>query len=58
MCVVALGLGLGCASSGLNVDLSVDALVDVNPTSTTADQNVHPSDYTGTVSAWYFGHAT
>ena len=33
-------------------------LVDVNPTSPRADQVVSPRDYLGSVSAWYFGHAT
>ena len=33
-------------------------LLDVNPTSPRADQIVSPRDYLGSVSAWYFGHAT
>ena len=56
-------LTLGCATSssngeGPNIDLSVDALQDVNPTSATYEQPVHPDDYQGMVSAWYFGHST
>jgi hypothetical protein len=34
------------------------ALTDVNPNSTTHDQDVSPRDYLGQVSAWYFGAAT
>jgi hypothetical protein len=34
------------------------ALVDVNMTSTTYLQLVSPDDFSGQVSAWYFGHAT
>ena len=33
-------------------------LVDVNATSSTADQSVSPRDYLGQVSGWYFVHAT
>lgn len=33
-------------------------LVDVNPNSTTHNQPVSPRDFLGSVSAWYFGHAT
>lgn len=39
-------------------DLGVLAIVDVNPTSTTFNENVHPLDYQGQLSGWYFGHAT
>ncbi len=65
-CLVA-ALALGCATTSggsestaeaVNIDLSVDALQDVNPTSETFDQPVHPNDYQGMVSAWYFGHST
>ena len=34
------------------------ALLDVNPNSVTSGQPVSPQDYLGSVSAWYFGHAT
>jgi hypothetical protein len=34
------------------------ALLDVNPTSTTYRRLVSPRDYLGTVTGWYFGHAT
>ena len=34
------------------------SLVDVNPTSPRHDSSVSPRDYLGSVSAWYFGHAT
>ena len=60
MGLVVAALTLGCATTGgePTIDLGVDALVDVNPTSATADQLVDPRDYEGVVSAWYFGHAT
>ena len=35
-----------------------DALLDVNPNSTTFGMSVHPGDFIGQVSAWYFGHST
>jgi hypothetical protein len=43
---------------GPTPDLGVLAILDVNPNSTTFDQPVHPLDYTGQLSGWYFGHAT
>lgn len=33
------------------------ALVDVNPSSATADQEVSPRDFLNQVSGWYFGSA-
>ncbi|MBZ5715151.1 hypothetical protein [Nannocystis pusilla] len=33
-------------------------LVDVNPDSATHEQARGPSDYAGSVSGWYFAHAT
>ena len=48
---------VGC-SNDLAVDLSVPALTDVNATSATFEQPVHPNDFQGGISAWYFGHAT
>ena len=33
------------------------ALVDVNETSATYGQAVSPRDYSGQISAWFFGHA-
>lgn len=58
------GVG-GTASSGgappmLAVgDLVADfSLLDVNPTSSTANQAVSPRDYLQRVSGWYFGHST
>lgn len=60
--LLAAVVGTGCAQTvtagPLDVDLSVDAITDVNATSTTFEQPVHPNDYQGMVSAWYFGHAT
>ena len=40
------------------VDLTVEGLEDVNPTSQTLGETVHPNDFTGSATAWYFGHAT
>ena len=34
------------------------ALVDVNPTSDTYEQEVSPRQFQGQVSGWYFGQAT
>ncbi|NVB37763.1 hypothetical protein G6O69_07955 [Pseudenhygromyxa sp. WMMC2535] len=49
-----------CAGSAgePTVDLSVAAIPDVNPTSASFERDVHPDDYAGSISAWYFGHAT
>lgn len=33
-------------------------LVDTNPNAFTFGQTISPRDYTGQVSAWYFGHST
>jgi len=33
-------------------------LVDTNPNTSTFGQTISPRDYTGQVSAWYFGHST
>lgn len=68
---LAVGLATaGCVSGPLDpaggtgagvetqVDLDVDALLDVNPTSASYDQPVHPADFQGQLSVWYFGHAT
>ena len=55
---VVAALTLACAGDNLNVALSVDGIMDVNASSTSYNQAVQPSDYSGTVSAWYFGHAT
>ena len=40
------------------IDLTSLALIDVNPTSQTYEQEIELIDYEGKVSAWYFGHAT
>jgi hypothetical protein len=34
------------------------SLQDVNPNSARSGEMVSPRDYVGSVSAWYFGHAT
>lgn len=41
----------------LELDPSL-ALPDTNTTSATFDEYLSLNDYEGTVSAWYFGHAT
>ena len=33
-------------------------LLDVNPNSSSSGQDVSPRDYTGRITAWYFGAAT
>jgi hypothetical protein len=54
------GSGSGSGGSGepLTIDLSVSALEDVNASSETFGMQLHPGDYTGQVSVWYFGHST
>ncbi len=44
--------------TGTIIDLGVLALLDVNETSASFEQEVHPNAYLGGTSAWYFGHAT
>jgi hypothetical protein len=56
--LVPAALMLACTSAGVKVDLSVAPIEDVNSTSATHGQDLHPNDYQGSVSAWYFGHAT
>ena len=34
------------------------SLIDVNPNSARHDEAVSPRDYLGSISAYYFGHAT
>ena len=34
------------------------SLVDINTTSDRYNETISPRDYLGSVSAWYFGHAT
>ncbi|GEM_PF-5931228 len=50
---------LGCTPDVGEIErnLDVDALIDVNASSATAEQKIVPGDYEGTLSAWYFGHA-
>ena len=52
------GESSGEESGGPTVDLGVEPLMDVNASSASFNQAVHPNDYQGGVSAWYFGHAT
>ena len=51
---------LGIQPDGMLSDFSQPnfSLEDVNPTSTTYQQQVSPRDYLGKVSGWYFGYAT
>jgi hypothetical protein len=44
-------------TNGLEPDPSL-ALPDTNTTSASFDEYLSLNDYEGTVSAWYFGHAT
>jgi len=63
---LSLALLVGCApapseptpTSGEHLDVSDDALPDVNTTSPRFGDDVRSSDYLGQRSAWYFGHAT
>ncbi|MCY1054432.1 hypothetical protein [Nannocystis sp. SCPEA4] len=53
----------GCAGDGSGIVGSGEPapdwkLVDVNPDSATHEQARGPSDYAGSVSGWYFAHAT
>ena len=45
------------AAEGEAAPLPDFALVDVNPSSSRADQEVSPRDYLQSVSGWYFGSA-
>lgn len=72
--IAALALGVGCgggggaaaitlpppAPSGMSIGTLAPAfaLSDVNPASVTFATDVAPSQYVGSASAWYFGHAT
>ncbi len=62
MMVLAIAIfATGCSdstptgASGLMPDFRI---TDVNPNSTTFNQKVSPRSYIGSVSAWFFGHAT
>ena len=50
--------GSGDTGSSVVVDLSVPALEDVNATSETFGMQLHPTDFAGQTTAWYFGHST
>lgn len=65
--VSAVFFAVGCSEDSTNLpgykDLNGDpvpafSLIDVNPNSATHDQAVSPRDFSGKVSAWYFGSAT
>ena len=59
-----LSLSTACSSGALPTGLNIDepvpdfSLIDENETSATYSQAVSPRDYTGVVSAWYFGHSS
>jgi hypothetical protein len=44
------------AAEGEGAPMPDFALIDVNQTSATYNQNVSPRDYLGQVTGWYFGH--
>jgi len=44
--------------AGAGAKVTEFALTDENPNSPRSGQAVAPHDYTGKVSAWYFGHST
>ena len=54
------GIGDGSVFEGITIGAIVPdfTLPDINPTSPSFNQIISPRDYQGTVSAWYFGHAT
>jgi hypothetical protein len=54
------GIGNGSVFEGITIGAIVPdfTLPDINPTSPSFNQIISPSDYQGTVSAWYFGHST
>lgn len=56
--LAASACGPSDGNGAVRVDLSVPGLTDVNATSPTAGQSVHPNDFLGGTSAWYFGHST
>lgn len=61
--LLMLAISVGCGDDSPSVAPSDPhaadvALLDVNPNSVTSGQSVSPQDYLGSVSAWYFGHAT
>lgn len=66
--VAALALGAGCGGGASSISPHVGmavgtmaptfALPDVNPASVRFATDVAPSQYVGSASAWYFGHAT
>lgn len=53
-------LACGDAPEPLDPTMQVPdfALVDVNPSSASHDQEVSPRDYLDRVSGWYYAHAT
>jgi hypothetical protein len=46
------------SSGPVMIDLNVDGLEDVNASSTSYGETLHPNDFTGQTIAWYFGHST
>lgn len=68
LAVAALVLDAGCGGGASSISPHVGmatgtaapafALPDVNPASVRFATDVAPSQYVGSASAWYFGHAT
>ena len=56
--MVSMSLSFGCSSVGIGDELGAIALLDVNPNSASYNEVVTAEQFEGTVSLWYFGHAT
>ena len=62
--LVTSGCGGGASSVPVAAGMPIGSLApdfslpDVNPSSATFATEVAPSQYVGSASAWYFGHAT
>ena len=50
--------GGGDTGDPVMVDLTVAGLEDVNASSPSFGETLHPNDFTGAATAWYFGHST
>ena len=52
------GVDDGAEAEGIGESISSFDLLDVNPTSSTYNQVVSPSDFSSQTTLWYFGHST